>query len=98
VALSVNDLRIERSLPHGHIAAVLGMAKKLDLHRLLPKSPARLTKLALAKRHLRDGCLVLYYSPRQVRTPFAANSQANFRRKSCTRFNELLVRLFRRKS
>jgi hypothetical protein len=48
VALSVNDLRIERSLPHGHIAAVLGMAKKLGLHRLLPKSPARQAKLALA--------------------------------------------------
>ena len=48
VALSVNDLRIERSLPHGHIAAVLGMAKKLGLHRLLPKSPARPAKLALA--------------------------------------------------
>lgn len=48
VALSVNDLRIERSLPHGHIAAALGMAKKLGIHRLLPKSPARLAKLALA--------------------------------------------------
>lgn len=48
VALSVNDLRIERSLPHGHIAAVLGTAKRLGLHRLLPKSPARLAKLALA--------------------------------------------------
>ena len=48
VALSVNDLRIERSLPHGHIAAALGTAKKLGIHRLLPKSPARLAKLALA--------------------------------------------------
>jgi hypothetical protein len=48
VALSVNDLRIERSLPHGAVAAVLGAAKKLGLHRLLPKSPARLAKLALA--------------------------------------------------
>lgn len=47
-ALSVNDLRIERSLPHGAVAAVLGMAKKLGFHRLLPKSPARLAKLALA--------------------------------------------------
>ncbi len=47
-ALSVNDLRIERSLPHGAVAAVLGMAKKLGFLRLLPKSPARLAKLALA--------------------------------------------------
>jgi transposase len=28
-------LRIERSLPHGHVAAVLGTLKKLELHRLL---------------------------------------------------------------
>ena len=38
--------RIERSLPHGHVAAVLGMARKLKLDKLLPKS--RLGKLALA--------------------------------------------------
>jgi hypothetical protein len=43
-----DDLKIERSLPHGHVAAVLGMAKKLGLDKLLPKSPARLAKLALA--------------------------------------------------
>lgn len=28
-------LRIERSLPHGHVAAVLGTLRKLELHRLL---------------------------------------------------------------
>lgn len=39
---------IERSLPHGHIAAVLGMARKLGLDRLLPRRPSRLAKLALA--------------------------------------------------
>jgi hypothetical protein len=39
-------LRIERSLPHGHVAAVLGMARALKLDKLLPKS--RLGKLALA--------------------------------------------------
>jgi len=39
-------LQIERSLPHGHVAAVLGMARKLKLDKLLPKS--RLGKLALA--------------------------------------------------
>jgi transposase len=42
-----DELRIERSLPHGHVAAVLGMAKKLKLDKLLPGSP-RLAKLALA--------------------------------------------------
>lgn len=39
-------LQIERSLPHGHVAAVLGMARKLKLDQLLAKS--RLGKLALA--------------------------------------------------
>ena len=39
-------LQIERSLPHGHVAAVLGMARKLKLDKLLAKS--RLGKLALA--------------------------------------------------
>ena len=43
---SKEALRIERSLPHGHVAAVLGMARKLKLDKLLPKS--RLGKLALA--------------------------------------------------
>jgi Transposase DDE domain len=41
-------LQIERSLPHGHVAAVLGMARKLGLHHLLPGKPKRLAKLALA--------------------------------------------------
>ena len=39
-------LQIERALPHGHVAAVLGMARKLKLDKLLPKS--RPGKLALA--------------------------------------------------
>ena len=43
---SADALQIERALPHGHVAAVLGMARKLKLDRLLPKS--RLGKLALA--------------------------------------------------
>ena len=29
------DLRIERSLPHGHVAAVLGMIRKIALNRLI---------------------------------------------------------------
>jgi hypothetical protein len=41
-------LQIERSLPHGHVAAVLGMARKLGLDRLLPAKPKRLANLALA--------------------------------------------------
>ena len=46
--LSRDGLRIERSLPHGHVAAVLGMARKLGLDKLLPRSPGRQAKLALA--------------------------------------------------
>jgi len=46
--VSKDGLKIERSLPHGHVAAVLGVARKLGLDKLLPKSPARLAKLALA--------------------------------------------------
>src|SRR5919106_2635094 len=41
-------LAIERSLPHGHVAAVLGMTKKLGLDRLLPRLPGRLARLVLA--------------------------------------------------
>jgi hypothetical protein len=46
--VSADALRIERSLPHGHVAAVLGMARKLGLHKLLRGFPSRLAKLALA--------------------------------------------------
>jgi hypothetical protein len=41
-------LEILRSLPHGHVAAVLGMTRKLGLARLLPRRPERLASLALA--------------------------------------------------
>ncbi len=47
VGARADTLRIERSLPHGHVAAVLGMARKLGLDRLLP-GPVRAAKLALA--------------------------------------------------
>ena len=40
--------QIERSLPHGHVAAVLGMARKLGLDRQWPGKPERLAKLTLA--------------------------------------------------
>src|SRR5512147_2155839 len=39
---------IERSLPHGHVAAVLGALRAIGLDRLLPRRPERLAKLALA--------------------------------------------------
>jgi hypothetical protein len=39
---------IERALPHGHVAAVLGTVRAVGLDRLLPRRPERLAKLALA--------------------------------------------------
>ena len=45
---SAEPFAIERSLPHGHIAGVLGMARQLGLDRPLPHRPRRLAKLALA--------------------------------------------------
>ena len=47
-AAPAERFEIERALPHGHIAAVLGMARKLGLDRLLPHRPTRLAQLALA--------------------------------------------------
>jgi hypothetical protein len=40
--------QIERSLPHGHVAAVLGTLRRIGLDRLLPRRPERLAKLTLA--------------------------------------------------
>ena len=39
---------IQRSLPHGHVAAVVGMMRKLDLPRLLSRTVSRERDLALA--------------------------------------------------
>ena len=39
---------IQRSLPHGHAAAVIGMTRKLDLPRLLSRTVSRERDLALA--------------------------------------------------
>src|SRR6266508_2045746 len=46
---AVDGFEIERSLPHGHVAAVLGMARQLELPRLLDRqrSPERARVLAL---------------------------------------------------
>src|SRR4051794_21337579 len=38
---------IERSLPAGHVAAVLAMARRLELARLLDRSPSRERDLVL---------------------------------------------------
>jgi hypothetical protein len=49
---------IERSLPHGHVAAVLGTARKLGLERLLGRERSRERDLCLAmvcQRLLRPG-------------------------------------------
>ena len=39
---------IIRSLPHGHVAAVLGTLKKLNLHNLIASEPSRTRELVLA--------------------------------------------------
>ena len=49
---------VERSLPHGHVAAVLGTARKLGLERLLGREHSRERDLCLAmvcQRLLRAG-------------------------------------------
>jgi transposase len=44
----VDDTQILRTLPHGHVAAVLGTARRIGLDRLLPDGPERQRDLALA--------------------------------------------------
>ncbi|MGH7716801.1 MAG: IS1634 family transposase [Vulcanimicrobiaceae bacterium] len=39
---------VTNSLPHGHVAALLAMARKLDLERLIDRTPSRKRRLALA--------------------------------------------------
>ncbi len=41
-------VRVVRSLPHGHVAAVLGMARRLELPALLDRRPSRARELATA--------------------------------------------------
>ncbi|HEY5412222.1 MAG TPA: IS1634 family transposase [Caulobacteraceae bacterium] len=45
---AAEGLSIERSLPHGHVAAALGVARKIGLDRVLPKGPRRKRDLVLA--------------------------------------------------
>ena len=40
--------RVERSLPHGHVAAALELARRLDLPRLLDRAPSQERSRALA--------------------------------------------------
>src|SRR5512134_2441652 len=47
VIAAADRFEIERALPHGHVAAVLGMLRQIGLDRLLPRRPERLAKLAL---------------------------------------------------
>ena len=39
---------LRRSLPHGHVAAVLGLCRQLGLERLLHRHPSRFRELAIA--------------------------------------------------
>ncbi len=41
-------LEIVRALPHGHVLAALGTARRIGLERLLPRATARRMKLAMA--------------------------------------------------
>src|SRR5215472_1305093 len=44
----VEETQILRTLPHGHVAAVLGVARGIGLDQLLADAPARQRNLALA--------------------------------------------------
>jgi len=48
VPAGAGGLRITRSLPHGHVAAILGMLRALGLERLLERRPSRMRDLAVA--------------------------------------------------
>src|SRR6266567_9584323 len=52
------DFEIERSLPHGHVAAVLGVLRDLDLERLLSRDRCRERDLVVAMicQRLLDPC------------------------------------------
>jgi len=45
---SADGLEITRSLPHGHVTAVLGMLRSLDLPRLIDRRPSRQRDLVVA--------------------------------------------------
>jgi hypothetical protein len=45
---AAEGMEIVRALPHGHVAAALGVARRIGLDKLLPKRPERQHNLALA--------------------------------------------------
>ena len=48
LSLAAERFEIARSLAHGHVAAVLGVVRRLGLDKALPKGPERRSKLILA--------------------------------------------------
>lgn len=48
-----DEFQVVRSLPHGHVAAVLGMLKKIGLDQLLSSKPCREAQLVIAMLVLR---------------------------------------------
>jgi hypothetical protein len=48
VARPEEVFEIQRALPHGHVAAVVGMLRKLDLSQLLSRTVSRERDLVLA--------------------------------------------------
>lgn len=48
-----DDLQIVRSLPHGHVAAVLGMLQKIQLDQIITSKPCREAQLVIAMIVLR---------------------------------------------
>jgi len=53
LAVGNDDFEIVRSLPHGHVAAVLGTLRKIGLDRLISSQPCREAQLILAMIVLR---------------------------------------------
>ena len=49
-----DDFEIIRSLPHGHVAAVLGVLRELDLERLICRERCRERDLVVAM--IASGC------------------------------------------
>jgi hypothetical protein len=45
---AADRFQVERSLPHGHVAAVLGVLRALDLERLISREPSRERDLVVA--------------------------------------------------
>ena len=76
---SEEGLRIERSLPHGHVAAGLGMLRKIHLDRLLlstakDEASRRFCDLTGPRSSIRRGSTM---SPRTTRASVAMIARAN---------------------